>query len=151
MWVGWKVTITVIIHDVMLGLRPNGVCDRHLRRNIWARFLKICCQASMNGLNVGRMVKFKFINYKGVSNKQHLEVWELSCCVPKHSWTLTCSIFWRQSHCLSTYLSHWENCGIALWQNLRKPWIPEQWLLRKPHRSLWSRSPRKCQDSCRNP
>ena len=29
--VGWKVTVIVTIHDVMLGLRPNGVGGRHLR------------------------------------------------------------------------------------------------------------------------
>ena len=29
--VGWKVTITVTIHDVMLGLRPNGAGGGHLR------------------------------------------------------------------------------------------------------------------------
>ena len=29
--VGQKVTIEVIIHDVMLELRPNGVGGRHLR------------------------------------------------------------------------------------------------------------------------
>lgn len=46
--VGQKVTIEVNIHDGMLELRPNGVGDRHLRRNLWERFGKIYHQGSIN-------------------------------------------------------------------------------------------------------
>ena len=41
-WVGQKVTAGVAIHDVMLDLRLNGVGDKNLRCNLWARFGKIC-------------------------------------------------------------------------------------------------------------
>ena len=40
--VGQKVTIEVTIHDGMLDLRTNGMGGRHLRRDLWARFGKIC-------------------------------------------------------------------------------------------------------------
>ena len=58
--VGWKVTIEVTIHDVILQLRPNGVGDRHLRRDLWARFGKIYCQASISEPDLGGIVEFKF-------------------------------------------------------------------------------------------
>ena len=65
MRVGWKVTVVVTIHDVMLELRPNGVGDRHLRRDLWAIFGEIYCQGSINGLDFRGMVEFKFKrNYK---------------------------------------------------------------------------------------
>ena len=53
-------TIIVTIHDVMLGLSPNGVGNRHLRNNLWARFGKIYCQGSINGLDLGGTIKFEF-------------------------------------------------------------------------------------------
>ncbi len=70
-------TVTVTIHDVMLGLRPNGEGGKHLRKTLWARFLKICRQVSINGPNVGGMAKFEFkgvINCKWISRKQHLAI-----------------------------------------------------------------------------
>jgi len=54
------VTVTVIIHDGMLILRPNGVGDRHLRQTLWAIFLKIYRKSSINVPNMGELVKFKF-------------------------------------------------------------------------------------------
>lgn len=42
MRVGWKVTVIVTIHDVMLGLRPNGAA-RHKEA-----FLKACIQPWIN-------------------------------------------------------------------------------------------------------
>ena len=59
-WVGWKVTVIVTIHDVMLGLRPNGAGGKHLRQTLWARFLKIYRQLTINGPNVGGTVELKF-------------------------------------------------------------------------------------------
>lgn len=53
-------TVEVIIHDGMLDLRPNGAGDRHLRRDLWARFRKICRQGSINEPDLGRTVEFKF-------------------------------------------------------------------------------------------
>ncbi len=58
--VGWKVTVIVTIHDVMLGLRPNGAGGRHLRQTLWAIFGKICHQGRINGSDLGGTVKFKF-------------------------------------------------------------------------------------------
>ena len=55
-----KVTIKVTVHNWMVGLWPNGVSGRHLRRNLWIRFLKIYRQSSINGPNVGGTVEFKF-------------------------------------------------------------------------------------------
>ena len=37
-----KVIVEVIIHDGMLDLRLNGAGIRHLRRDLWERFGKIC-------------------------------------------------------------------------------------------------------------
>jgi len=51
-WVVQKVTIRVIIHDVMLDLRPNVAGDRHLRHDLWERFGKICRQESINELDL---------------------------------------------------------------------------------------------------
>lgn len=58
--VGWKVTILVTVHDVMLDLRPNGVGDRNLRRTLWVRIGKIFRQVSINESDLGGMVEFKF-------------------------------------------------------------------------------------------
>lgn len=59
-WVGQKVTVEVTIHDGMLDLRPNGVGDRQLRHDLWARFGKICCEGNINELDLGGTVEFKF-------------------------------------------------------------------------------------------
>ena len=53
-------TVSVTIHDVMLGLRSNGVGGKHLRQTLWARFGKIYYQGRINGLDLGGTVKFKF-------------------------------------------------------------------------------------------
>ena len=53
-------TIKVIVHDLMVGLRPKGVGGGHLRWSLWVRLLEICHQSSINGPNVGGMVEFKF-------------------------------------------------------------------------------------------
>jgi len=53
-------TVTITIHNVMLGLRPNGLGGRNLRQTLWATFLKLCYQSSINGPNVGRTVEFNF-------------------------------------------------------------------------------------------
>jgi len=58
--VGQKVTIWVTIHDVMLDLRLEGVSDKHLRCDLWEIFGKICCEESINELDLGRTVEFKF-------------------------------------------------------------------------------------------
>ena len=58
--VGWKVTVVVNIHDVMLDLRPNAAGGRHLRCALWERFGKICHQGSINGPNLGGTIEFKF-------------------------------------------------------------------------------------------
>jgi len=60
MQVGQKVTVGVTIHDVMLDLRPNGAGGRNLRHDLWVRFGKICHQGSINALDLGGMVEFKF-------------------------------------------------------------------------------------------
>jgi len=60
MRVGWKVTVGVTIHDVMLELRPNGVGGRHLRHTLRARFGKICRQGSINEPVLGVTIEFKF-------------------------------------------------------------------------------------------
>jgi len=44
----------------MLDLRPNGVGGKHLRHDLWARFGKICHQGSINELDLGGAVEFKF-------------------------------------------------------------------------------------------
>jgi len=63
--VGWKVIVIVTIHNVMLGLRPNGVGGRHLRRTLWARFGIIYYQGSINGPDLEGTVEFEFkMNYK---------------------------------------------------------------------------------------
>jgi len=58
--VGWEVTIGVTIHDEMFDLRPNGADVGHLRRELWERFGKICCQESINGPKLGGVIEFKF-------------------------------------------------------------------------------------------
>ena len=55
-----KVTVKVIFHDLMVRLWPNGAGGRHIRRNLWIRFLKIYRQSSINGPNVGGLVEFEF-------------------------------------------------------------------------------------------
>lgn len=44
----------------MVDLRPNGAIDKHLRKTLWVKFLKICLQSSIDGLNVGGTVGFEF-------------------------------------------------------------------------------------------
>lgn len=53
-------SIGVTIHDVMLDFRPNRVGDRDLRFDLWVRFGKIYHQWSINELDLGGMVEFKF-------------------------------------------------------------------------------------------
>ena len=60
MRVNQKVIIKVIVHDLMVEMRPNGVGIQHLRWNLWIKSLKICCQSSINSTNVGGMVRFEF-------------------------------------------------------------------------------------------
>lgn len=54
-----KVTVNVNIHDLMVGLRPNGASSKHLRQTLWIRSLEIYFQSSINGPNVGGMVRFE--------------------------------------------------------------------------------------------
>ena len=117
-WVGWKVTVIVTIHDVMLVLRPNGVGSKHSRWTLWGRFLKISSQLSINGQNVGGTIEFKFKRLYKLQRVVQLTTHgnlRTELLPHRHSWTQTCSIFWR----------HWETCGITLWQHLKKPWIPK--------------------------
>lgn len=60
--VGWEVTVGAIIHDGMFDLRPNGAGGGQLRRKLWARFGKICCQESINGPKLGEQPN---LNSKG--------------------------------------------------------------------------------------
>ena len=65
MWVGQKMIVEVTTQDGMLDLKKNGVGNGHLRRDLWVRFGKICCQGSINDLDLGGTVKFKFkMRYK---------------------------------------------------------------------------------------
>ena len=52
--------VKVTIHEKMTKVRPNGVGDRHLRRNLWLRSLKIYFQSGINELILGGMVGFEF-------------------------------------------------------------------------------------------
>lgn len=60
MRVGWKMTIVVIIHDVMLDLRTKGADDMQLRRSLWERFGKIFRQGRINESDMGGTIEFKF-------------------------------------------------------------------------------------------
>jgi len=60
MRVGPKVTVGVTIHNGMLYLRPNGAGGRNLRHNLWKIFGKIFRQRSINDLDLGGTVEFKF-------------------------------------------------------------------------------------------
>lgn len=53
-------TVGVTIHNGMFDLRPNGVGDKKLRGELWARFGKIYCPESINGPKLGGMVEFEF-------------------------------------------------------------------------------------------
>jgi len=54
------VIIKVTVHDLMMRMWPNGAGAWHLRQNLWVRFLEICCQSSINELNVGGIGGFEF-------------------------------------------------------------------------------------------
>jgi len=60
-WVGQKVIVRVTIYDMILDLRPNGAGGRHLRRDLWARFGKICLQGRINEPYLEGIVELKFI------------------------------------------------------------------------------------------
>ena len=59
-WVGWEVTVGITIHDMMSNLRQKGAGSGHLRHELRARFEAICCQESIDGLELGETVGFEF-------------------------------------------------------------------------------------------
>jgi len=59
MQVSQKVTVKVIVHDLMIEMSPNGVGKRNLRQTLWVRSLEICLQSNINEPNVGGMVGFE--------------------------------------------------------------------------------------------
>ena len=56
-------TVKVIVHDLMVEVRPNGAGNGHLRQNVWLRSLKICRQSGINEPILEGTVGFK-IPYK---------------------------------------------------------------------------------------
>ena len=60
MWVGWEVTVGIVVHEGMSDLRPNGAGGGYLRQELWARFQKIFYQENIDGPKLGGTAEFKF-------------------------------------------------------------------------------------------
>jgi len=58
--VGWEVTVGVIVHDKRSNLRQKGAGNGQLRHELRTRFWTIYRQGSINDVEVGGRVEFKF-------------------------------------------------------------------------------------------
>ncbi len=130
--VGWEVIVGVIVHDGMSDLRPNGAGGRHLRRELGARFGKICHQGSIDGLKWGGTVEFEFKRrYKTLRASQkttlgHLSIVQLSRAQSVENQVIIEPLSLRETkYCVGMITTTKDGLGIEegiVMRSCRLPW-----------------------------